>query len=91
VSYTLGNATNIIYNASLEIGGNCSSSKAIFVVAASESPYAVYGSPFGGTAGCGSVMSVDEQGVLSEVIHNYTYKSTSGVHGMALDGTNSFI
>ena len=69
---------------------NCSS-KAIFILAATEAPYAVYGTPFGGTAECGSVMSVDENGVLSEVIQNYTYKSTSGVHGMALDSTNSFI
>jgi carboxy-cis,cis-muconate cyclase len=91
VSYTLGSATDIIYNTTLEMGGNCSSSKAIFVVAATESPYAVYGSPFGGTAECGSVMSVDENGVLSEVVQNYNYKSTSGVHGMALDSTNSFI
>ena len=73
------------------MGGNCSSSKAIFVVAASESPYSIYGTPFGNTADCGAVISVDENGVLSELIQNYTYKSTSGVHGMALDSTNSFI
>jgi carboxy-cis,cis-muconate cyclase len=90
VSYTLGSATDILYNTTLEMGGNCSA-KAIFVVAATESPYAVYGTPFGGTADCGSVMSVDENGVLSSVIQNYTYKSTSGVHGMALDSTNSFL
>jgi carboxy-cis,cis-muconate cyclase len=73
------------------MGGNCSSSRAIFVTAASESPHAVYGTPFGGTADCGSVMSVDENGVLLEVIQNYTYKSTSGVHGMAMNQNNTFI
>lgn len=71
--------------------GNCSSSKAIFVVAASEPPYAVYGTPFGSLGECGSVMSVDKNGTLSEVIQNYTYKSTSGVHGMALNSNNTFI
>lgn len=91
MSYTLGSATDIIYNTTLALGGNCSSSKAIFVAAASKSPYAVYGTPFGGSAECGSVMSVDENGVLLEVIQNYTYQSTSGVHGMAMNANNSFI
>ncbi|TVY59276.1 Carboxy-cis,cis-muconate cyclase, partial [Lachnellula cervina] len=91
VSYTLGNATDILYNSTLDIGGNCTSSKAIFVTAATEPPYAVYGTLFGSNADCGSVYSVDENGALSELIQNYTYKSTSGVHGMALDSKNSFI
>jgi carboxy-cis,cis-muconate cyclase len=91
VSYTLGSATDIIYNTTIEMVGNCSSSKAIFVVAETESPYAVYGTPFGGTADCGAVMSVDENGVLSELIQNYTYASTSGVHGMALNKANTFL
>jgi carboxy-cis,cis-muconate cyclase len=73
------------------LGGNCTSSKAIFVTAATKSPYTVYGTPFGGNAECGSVMSVDESGVLLKVIQNYTYKSTSGVHGMAMNANNSFI
>lgn len=77
------------------MGGNCSSAKAIYVVAASESPYAVYGSTFGTDQGsyadCGSVMSVDENGALSELIQNYTYSTTSGVHGMAFDATNAFM
>jgi carboxy-cis,cis-muconate cyclase len=91
VSYTLESATDIIYNTTVALGGNCSSSKAIFITAASESPYAVYGTPFGSNAECGSVMSVDENGVLLEVIQNYTYKSASGVHGMAMNEKNSFI
>jgi carboxy-cis,cis-muconate cyclase len=61
------------------------------VVAASDAPYAVYGTPFGSGAECGSVMSVDENGVLSKVIQNYTYSSSSGVHGMALSPTGSFL
>lgn len=60
-------------------------------MAATESPYAVYGSPFGGSADCGAVMSVDENGTLSELIQNYTYKSTSAVHGMAMNSANSIL
>ncbi|KAF8866949.1 carboxy-cis,cis-muconate cyclase [Acephala macrosclerotiorum] len=91
VSYALENATDITYSTIISAGGNCTSSKAIFVMAATESPYAVYGSPFGGSADCGSVISVDENGALSELIQNYTYKSTSGVHGMAMNTANSFL
>ncbi|KUJ21723.1 3-carboxy-cis,cis-mucoante lactonizing enzyme [Mollisia scopiformis] len=91
VSYALGNATDITYSNLVDLGGNCSSSKAIFVMAATESPYAVYGTPFGGTADCGAVISVDESGVLSELIQNYTYKSTSAVHGLAMNTQNTFL
>jgi carboxy-cis,cis-muconate cyclase len=70
------------------MGGNCTSSRAIFVMAATDSPYSVYGSPFGGSADCGSVMSVDINGALDKLIQNYTYKSTSGVHGMAISASS---
>lgn len=70
---------------------NCSTSKAIFVVAETVEPYAVYGTPFGGDAYCGAVMSVDSSGILSEVIQNYTYATSSGVHGMALNPANTYL
>lgn len=60
-------------------------------MASTEPPYAVYGTPFGGSASCGNVMSVDSAGVLSEVIQNYTYSSSSGVHGMAFDKSNGYL
>jgi carboxy-cis,cis-muconate cyclase len=95
-SYSLVSGTDIVYNTTLSLGGNCTTSKAIFVVAASEPPYNVYGSPFGSSvrgagAGCGNVMAVDQQGVLAEVVQNYSYYSTSGVHGMALDAKNAYL
>ena len=88
--------TNLVANNNtLSLGGNCSNSSAaaIFVMAASTPPYAVYGSPFGGQddAGCGAVMSVDGSGALAEVIQNYTYSTDSGVHGMAMNQANSFL
>ncbi|KAF2471767.1 carboxy-cis,cis-muconate cyclase [Lindgomyces ingoldianus] len=92
VSYALGGGTNIQYSTTLPLGGNCSSTtKPIFIVAETKKPYTVYGVPFGGSAGCGSVMSVDKNGALNQVIQNLTYLSTSGVHGMALNAENTFI
>ncbi|TVY75964.1 Carboxy-cis,cis-muconate cyclase [Lachnellula suecica] len=90
VSYTLASATDIIYNTTLEIGCN-SSAVSIFAIASSEPPYAVYGCPFVGASNCGAVMSVDENGVLSEVIQDYSYNTSSGVHGMAFDSANDFL
>jgi len=54
VSYTLESATDILYNMTLEMGGNCTAS-AIFVLAASDPPYSVYGTPFGSSADCGAL------------------------------------
>lgn len=91
VSYSLGNATDISYSSTLPLGENCTSSKAIFVMASTSPPYAVYGSPFGGSASCGSVMGVGSSGALSKIVQNYTYGATSGVHGMAMNKNNSFL
>jgi carboxy-cis,cis-muconate cyclase len=67
------------------------STKAIFIAASSSPPYNAYGTPFGGDAYCGNVISVDSEGVLSEVIQNVTYSSTSGVHGLAFSPDNSYL
>ncbi|KAH6664414.1 putative carboxy-cis,cis-muconate cyclase [Halenospora varia] len=91
VSYSLENATDISYTSTLPLGGNCTSSKAIFVMASTSPPYAVYGSPFGGSAPCGSVMGVDSSGALSTIVQNYTYGTTSGVHGMAMNANGSVL
>jgi len=72
------------------MGGHCAAA-AILILAATESPYAVYGTPFGGSVNCGNVISVDENGVLAQVMQNYTYASGSAAHGMAFDSTNSFL
>lgn len=75
----------------MTLGGNCSTSRAIFAVAATKPPYNVYGTPFGGVANCGGVFSVDDNGALDEQIQNYTYSSSSGVHGLALNSDNTFL
>lgn len=96
VSYTLpnANATNILANNNtVTMGGRCAntSANAIFVVASKEPPYNVYGVPFGSDAGCGSVMSVDSTGTLVDVIQNYNYNTSSGVHGMAFSREGDLI
>lgn len=94
VSYTLANGTNIVANnKTLTMGGNCAntSASAIFVVASSKAPYTVYGVPFGTDASCGSVMSVDSNGALDEVIQDYNYNSSSYVHGTAFSPTEAFL
>lgn len=59
-------------------------------------PYGVYGTFFasrsGIDAGCGAVFSVDENGVLDQVIQNYTYfVNVSGVHGTAFSPDSRFL
>lgn len=75
------------------MGGDCVNSTApgIFVTASQQYPYAVYGTPWGDDANCGIVMSVDENGALSEAIQNFTYGDTSDVHGMAFSGDGTVI
>ncbi|CAJ2512503.1 Uu.00g055180.m01.CDS01 [Anthostomella pinea] len=85
----LSNATSIGLDKAVVAGGNCTSTS-IYVVADPHPPYAVYGSFFGGDAGCGAVMSVDD-GVLDASILNYTYFTSSGVHGTAFGPDSKFI
>lgn len=89
MSYSIDNATSLNYDKFLALPANCST--AIYVVAQTVAPYAVYGTPFGHPANCGAVMSVDANGALSEVIQNYTYATDSAVHGMALNTENTYL
>ncbi|KAI0149003.1 carboxy-cis,cis-muconate cyclase [Pestalotiopsis sp. NC0098] len=90
VSYSLANATSITHGATVPSGGNCTAT-AIFVVADPNPPYSVYGAYFGSNAGCGTVLSVDETGQLDAAIQNYTYFSTSAVHGTAFSPDSKFL
>lgn len=52
----------------------------------------MYGAYFGsGEAGCGTVFSVDDAGKLDAVTQNYTYFSSSAVHGTALSPDSRFL
>ena len=65
--------------------------RAIFVLAARQAPYNVYGNPFYDHAGYGNVFSVNGQGGLEKNIQNYEYAPNSGVHGMVFDSTESYL
>ncbi|OCL08034.1 3-carboxy-cis,cis-mucoante lactonizing enzyme [Glonium stellatum] len=60
-------------------------------MASPKSPYAVYGTTFGGSAYCGTVMSVAPNGTLSNVEQDYVYSTSSGVHGLALSPDQRFL
>lgn len=90
VSYSLASASDVTHTGTLAAGGNCTG-RAIYVAASAVEPHAVYGSFFGSSAGCGAVMSVDESGALEAAIQNFTYSSSSGVHGVALSPDSKFL
>lgn len=90
-SYSILNDTSLRFDTSVATGGNCSTVNEIFVTAAPESPYSVYATPFGGDAQCGTVVGVLENGTLSEVVQNYTYLTTSGVHGLAFSPNQTYL
>lgn len=89
-SYSLANATEITHDATIAAGGNCTAT-AIFVVADPNPPHSVYGAFFGSNAGCGAVLSVDEQGKLESTLQNFTYFSSSAVHGSAFSPDSKFL
>lgn len=86
------NATTTLTNTAwIPAGGNCTGSP-IFQVADTQPPYAVYGCYNGANAGCGSVMSVDQDtGTLIETIQNYTNDEDSAVHGTAISPGPQFL
>ncbi|ETS77426.1 hypothetical protein PFICI_11300 [Pestalotiopsis fici W106-1] len=89
-SYSLSDNHEITHDVTIAAGGNCTATS-IFVVANPNPPYSVYGSFFGSNGGCGSVLSVDENGVLDAAIQNYTLSSAAGVHGTALSSDSRFL
>lgn len=65
--------------------------RAIFVLAAKQPPYCVYGNPFYEHAGYGNVFSVDKDGKLDKNIQNYEYSEKSAIHGMVFDPTETYL
>jgi carboxy-cis,cis-muconate cyclase len=59
--------------------------RAIFILAAKNPPYNVYGNPFYDYAGYGNVFSVDKDGAFEANIQNYEYSPESAIHGMVFD------
>ncbi|KAF1999057.1 carboxy-cis,cis-muconate cyclase-like protein [Amniculicola lignicola CBS 123094] len=65
--------------------------RAIFVLAAQQPPYCVYGNPFYEHAGFGNVFSVHDDGSLKASIQNYAYSPESAIHGMVFDPTETYL
>ena len=65
--------------------------RAIFVLAAKQPPYNVYGNPFYNHAGHGNVFSVNSDGSLAKNIQNYEYSPKTGIHGMVFDPTETYL
>jgi carboxy-cis,cis-muconate cyclase len=65
--------------------------RAIFVLAAKQAPFNVYGNPFYDHAGFGNVFSVNSEGGLEKNIQNYEYSPETGIHGMVFDPTETYL
>jgi carboxy-cis,cis-muconate cyclase len=65
--------------------------RAIFVLAAQQAPYNVYGNPFYDHAGFGNNFSVNAEGVLDKCVQNYEYMPKTGIHGMVFDASETYL
>ncbi|KAK3939062.1 3-carboxy-cis,cis-muconate cyclase [Diplogelasinospora grovesii] len=65
--------------------------RAIFLLAAKQPPYAVYCNPFYKHAGYGNIFSVSGSGALEKNIQNYPYQENTGIHGMVFDPTETYL
>ncbi|KAI1828256.1 carboxy-cis,cis-muconate cyclase [Xylaria intraflava] len=91
VSYDVRDPFDIKAERVISGGRMCPGSRSIFVNAYQKEPYSVYGNYYYGDARCSTVMSVHENGTLSEVILEYTYSPGSAVHGTAITPNGEFL
>ncbi|KAL2262088.1 hypothetical protein VTK26DRAFT_2520 [Humicola hyalothermophila] len=96
-SFAVKSPTEIIHEASHPMGGDPkanspeTNTRAIFLLAAQQPPYAVYANPFYNHAGYGNVFSVSGTGKLDKNIQNYPYQPNTGIHGMVFDPTETYL
>lgn len=96
-SFAVHSPSEIVHQVSHPVAGHelapqaDTNTRAIFVLAAKQPPYNVYGNPFYNYAGYGNVFSVDRDGKLAQNVQNYEYESHSGIHGMVFDPTETFL
>ncbi|KAF5506101.1 Carboxy-cis,cis-muconate cyclase [Colletotrichum siamense] len=87
-SYTITDDLSLEYASNVSLSSNCSNAN--FITSSTDSPYTVFGTPYGG--GCSSLaITVDDNGVLQEATANVTYDSAAGVHGTDMSPNNDFI
>ncbi|KAI0467497.1 3-carboxy-cis,cis-mucoante lactonizing enzyme [Xylaria cf. heliscus] len=96
-SFAVKSATEIVHEASHPMNHDPQASlattntRAIFLLAAKQPPYAVYCNPFYKHAGHGSVFSTSSSGTLADNIQNYAYQPDTGIHGMVFDPTETYL
>lgn len=96
-SHTVKSPTEIFHNASLSMSHDPkadsadTNTRAIFVLAAKQPPFNVYGNPFYDNAGWGNVFSVNKDGGLEKNVQNYEYSPETGIHGMVFDPTETYL
>ncbi|KAK3394908.1 hypothetical protein B0H63DRAFT_62044 [Podospora didyma] len=96
-SFAVKCPTEIVHEASHPIGGDPlatsseTNTRAIFLLAAKQPPYAVYANPFYKHAGFGNVFSVSATGALDKNMQNYPYQPNTGIHGMVFDPTETYL
>ncbi|KAE8357273.1 hypothetical protein BDV27DRAFT_139653 [Aspergillus caelatus] len=96
-SFAVNSPTDIVHQVSHPVAGHPlaanddTNTRAIFVLAARQAPYAVYGNPFYKYAGYGNVFSVESDGRLAKNIQNYEYEPNTGIHGMVFDPSETYL
>ncbi|KAI0016305.1 Lactonase, 7-bladed beta-propeller-domain-containing protein [Xylariomycetidae sp. FL0641] len=92
-SYDIRDRSNIKHEATIVGGDTCGAgSKSIFVNPSPRPPYPVYGNYYYGDAHCGTIMTVDADGVLDGVLTDYAYPSASSqVHGTAISADGAYL
>ncbi|OIW24399.1 carboxy-cis,cis-muconate cyclase-like protein [Coniochaeta ligniaria NRRL 30616] len=96
-SFAVKSPTDILHEVSHPIGGDPqaaspdTNTRAIFLLAAKQPPYAVYCNPFYNHAGYGNVFQVSPTGMLASNKQNYPYSPQTGIHGMVFDPTETYL
>ncbi|KAI1341275.1 3-carboxy-cis,cis-mucoante lactonizing enzyme [Xylariaceae sp. FL0016] len=96
-SFAVKNPIEIVHEASHSMNHDPQASlattntRAIFLLAAKQPPYAVYCNPFYNHAGHGTVFSTSSTGALEKDIQHYTYQPNTGIHGMVFDPTETYL
>lgn len=86
-SYTLVNATNIVYNTTTN-AGSCAMN-VVHLEASPAAPYSVYSVTYKDI--CGGVNGVDGGGVIVDGTQNYTFSDTSSLHGNGFHPSGGFV
>ncbi|KID92995.1 3-carboxy-cis,cis-muconate cyclase [Metarhizium guizhouense ARSEF 977] len=96
-SFAVESPTNITHQASHpmlhqpEASSPSTNTRAIFLLAAKQPPYAVYCNPFYSHAGHGTVFTSSPSGALDTAVQHYAYQPESGIHGMVFDPSETYL